>query len=482
MAISCNSSVTRTWVRPEFPCGVSTTDPRYCVPESPMPAEMDPTGPVHRRPAHDDWMTYPVSRRAVLVAGATAGATGLAGCGSAPDPAPPDDGRDGEQGGDGSENETTQMPPTRTDSVQFVGSDSTHHETIQAAVDAAGRGGRVRITRSYDPSLEEWPVVSGTVLTVEADALAPGIEVPDGRDGIVFDTDNKRPPGPVLRNVSIRGSARGFVFRGTKFPKLYDCHVADPSSVAYAFEDTFEADGETYRNGTNSGELHGCTSLRAGEAGLKTDYMSHSIVLEDCRMLHSDGFGAYFDGPANCVVRGGQYENNADAGIFARVAESVTVRDAYVEENGLGDGRFSASIVAKKCREVLIEGCYLNGLETPHAVVLLGNSASEGPTIRSCRFKSHATSNVLTDVEDTDLDRVAGNVDPDSEATRIRNYGTIVGPTGEGVNLKRTRGRDPGDRALSKGTPGVEDGTLAVWMESGVWRPSSGRDVTPALD
>lgn len=439
---------------------------------------------LHRDAAHDDWMTNPVPRRSVLVAGATAVGAALAGCASlgrrstpsGPDPVP----SDVEQDGDTPESETTRMDPTRTDSVQFVGSAPEQHDTIQAAVDAAAPGGRVSITLSYDPSLEKWPVVSEKVLVVESDGLLP-IEVPDRTDGIVFDTDNKRPPGPVLRNVSIEGGARAFVFRGTKFPKLHNCHVRDCSGVAYAFEDTFEADSKTYRNGTNSVELYGCTSLRAGEAGLKTDYMTHSIVLDSCRMIHSDGFGVYFDGPANCVVRGGQYENNADAGIFARVAESVTIRDAYIEENGLGDGRFSASVVAKKCRDVLIEGCYFNGLGTPHAIALLGGSSSENPTIRGCRFKSHAKANVRTDVEDTDVDRVAGNVDPGSSATRVRNYGTIVGPTGEGVNLERTTGRNPGDRALSRGTPGVEDGSMAVWTKDGTWRLSPGGNVVPDI-
>lgn len=207
--------------------------------------------------------------------------------------------------------------------------------------------------------------------------------------------------------------------------------------------------------------------------------MTHSIVLDNCRMLHSGGFGAYFDGPANCVVRGGQYENDASAGVFARAAESVTIRDAYVEENGLDDGDFPAGVVAKNCKDVLVEGCYFNGLGTPCAIVLLGNAASENPTIRNCRFKSHATANVLTEVEDTDVDRVAGNVAPESAATRIRTYGTIVGPTGEGVNLGRTSGRGPGDRALSSGTPGVPDGSIAVWTKSGTWRLAGGGGVTP---
>ncbi|MDX1745348.1 MAG: right-handed parallel beta-helix repeat-containing protein [Halobacteriales archaeon] len=438
----------------------------------------------HRRRdrAHEHWRADPVSRRSILAAGATAFGAALAGCASFGRRSTP--GSDAvphgvEGDADDSESETRQMASTRTASVQFVGSAPEQHDTIQAAVDAAVPGGRVSITQSYDPSLERWPVVSRKVLVVETDGLLPEIEVPAGSDGIVFETDNKRPPGPILRNLSLRGGARGIVFRGTKYPTLYNCHVTDCSGVSYAFEDTFEADGKTYRNGTNSVQLYSCTSLRAGEAGLKTDYMTHSIVLDTCRMIHSDGFGVHFDGPANCVIRGGQYENNADAGIFARVAESVTIRDAYIEENGLGDGHFPASVVAKKCRDLLIEGCYFNGLGTPYAIVLLGNSSSENPTIRSCRFKSHALANVLTDVEDTDVDRVAGNVDPDSSATRVRNYGTIVGPTGEGVNLQRTVGRDPGDRALSRGTPGVEDGSIGVWTRRGTWNLSGGESVTP---
>ncbi|MFB6105553.1 MAG: right-handed parallel beta-helix repeat-containing protein [Halobacteriaceae archaeon] len=370
------------------------------------------------------------------------------------------------------------MLRTRSDSTQYVGAAPDHHDTIQAAVDAASPGGTVHVTPEYDSSLERWPVVAEAAVTVEAGGLRPEIAVADGRDGLVFDVDNKRPPGPVLRNLRLTGGDRGFVFRGTKFPKLYDCHVADCSGVAYAFEDTRERDGRSYRNGTNSAELHGCTSLRAGDAGLRTGYLTHSILLDTCRMIHSGGFGVYFDGPSNCVVRGGQYENNDDAGIFARVAESVTVRDAYVEENGQGSGNFRANLVAKQCEEVLVEGCYFNGLGTDYAVVFRGD-ASSAPTVRNCRFKSHARGNVVTDVADTDVDRAAANVDSRSGATRVRDGGTIVGPTGEGVNLRRTAGRDPGDRALARGTPGVPDGTLAVWLAEGRWRLADGGHVRP---
>ena len=104
------------------------------------------------------------------------------------------------------------------------------------------------------------------VLTVEADGQLPGSEVPPGRDGLVFDTDNRRPPGRVLQDVSIKGGAHGNVFGGTKSPKLYNCLLRGCSGVAYAFEDTLETDGETYRAARNSVELYGWTSVRAGSA------------------------------------------------------------------------------------------------------------------------------------------------------------------------------------------------------------------------
>lgn len=427
--------------------------------------------------AYGDGSDRPATRRRVLQAGAAAAALGLAGCASlrnrpTDDTIPLDDEHDSEDHGGG----TPRAVQAGSGAVHVVGSAPTDHDTIQAAFDAAAPGDLVNVTQSYDPSGETWPVVSKKVLTVEADGQLPG------SDGIVFDTDNRRPPGPVLRDVPITGGARGIVFRGTDFPNPYRCLVRGCSGVACAFEDTFEADGGTYRSSTNSVELYGCTSVRAGEAGLKTDYQTHSIVLDNSRTLHSGGFGAYFDDPANCVVRAGQYEDNAKAGLFARAAESVSMRDTYVEENGKGRGSFSADIVVRNGQETLVERCYVNGLGTPYPVRFLGNAGSESPTVRNCRFETHARSNVWTEVEDTDVDRVSGNVDPDSPATRIRNYGTIVGPTGEGVNLGRVRGRDPGDRALSEGTPGVEDGTFAVWMDSGVWRPSRGRDVVPDAD
>lgn len=168
---------------------------------------------LHRSPPHDDWMTGPISRRAVLVAGATAAGVALAGCGSfgggsTPDPAPIDNGD-----GDTPESETTQVRSTRTGSIQFVGSAPEQHDTIQSAVDAAAPGGRVSVTLSYDSSLESWPVVSETVVTVEADGLLPEIEIPNGPTGSsstrTTNARRGRSSGASRSRVALAGSRSG---------------------------------------------------------------------------------------------------------------------------------------------------------------------------------------------------------------------------------------------------------------------------------
>ena len=158
--------------------------------------------------AYGDGSDRPATRRRVLQAGAAAAALGLAGCASlrnrpTDDTIPLDDEHDSEDHGGG----TPRAVQAGSGAVHVVGSAPTDHDTIQAAFDAAAPGDLVNVTQSYDPSGETWPVVSKKVLTVEADGQLPG------SDGIVFDTDNRRPPGPVLRDVPITGGARGIVFR-----------------------------------------------------------------------------------------------------------------------------------------------------------------------------------------------------------------------------------------------------------------------------
>lgn len=326
-----------------------------------------------------------------------------------------------------------------------------YHTTMQGAVDAVeteGDGGAVWVNEGFDSGSETFPITisdQGMVIRGEANGtnLTGGIVNTSGNETFLVNSfGTNRVPGVTFMDLHMTGNDTGvgIDITDTRYCSVINC-------TAENFQTGFRTTNVSVNPNSNTfinARAHSCNG-----SGFYIDAGSHSTDLIGCRAVSNGNRGAWIDTSFACSVIGGQYELN-DIGIYMDACDSVTVRDAYIENN-------TTSQLQMESDCFMVDSCYLNGggnAATTAGIVCDGFKGN----VRNIEFRNIDSGliDIRSGMTDLDIDyhsifSIDGDdiIEADS-GTRTRYNGVIVEQDLD------TAGFDDG---LYVGDMGMHDGT-----------------------
>lgn len=270
--------------------------------------------------------------------------------------------------------ETTVSVPTYSDAMAIVSTEEQHYDTIQGALASGKR--RIHVHEITDQ--QTWPVeTSRQCFHLSGDH---GLQL-EGNSGAWFKFvgKHKRPPGPLVEGFDIRGGGVAFDLQGVKYADFHRVNV-EGCETGWRLRST-----ET--NSPNSVTLRNCNIQKPTKRGIDAGPQAHSLVLDTVRVIHAGTYGLWANGPSCIEVRGGQYENCGEAGIKLQRCESPSIKDAYVEENGVDASDTKAEIILSDCEGAAVENCYFNGINNSmRGIFAIG---ADQPRLRNNNFRGY---------------------------------------------------------------------------------------------
>ncbi|WP_435334948.1 hypothetical protein [Haloarchaeobius sp. TZWWS8] len=361
--------------------------------------------------------------------------------------------------------------------VQYIG----NGDTIQAAIDDETGGWsnpvHIVVTPGYDSSAENFPIVvdrraviKGSVYSSidNSDDTVNTIEINIGGAG---SGTNNRPPGVVLKDLSINGGNHGIKLAEGRYCAFYNIDVNDVATDAYHFED------KANNVAVNTHRMIGCYSDSPGRYNVYCGSGVNDIMQVGCQH--------YYAGVRGVKVASGNYSSSMINSGVEQAQEygleingvGFTVDGGYFENNYKGSTDAGADIQTSGGAEgFTIRNCYFNGWGNEKRAIRTFSGGSG--VIESCSYRNYTTDFVFlddsTDVDvrrstHTALDSTSFGGASGSGATRPRSDG-IIGANENGIDLSSVTGKYVGDVGLDDGTnTEYGDPDLCVWTGN-AWR------------
>ncbi|WP_254820935.1 right-handed parallel beta-helix repeat-containing protein [Haloglomus halophilum] len=431
-----------------------------------------------------------VGRRTLLQAAGTSSASVLAGCGRF-DPersADVDQRRPADNDGGDGEHQIVELEPQLNLGGRRVvsGPDSVGYDTIRAAWRAAGDGDVIFVHGTYDAEAADEPLPVTLDYTEKEVMLSgghPSASVIDARHApeknvveVIGKAHADYRNKALVQHLKIRGGDIGLRIRGATYSTYKDLIIHGTGGDGVRVEEYTDSQGQdkqsfgmTFRN---------CMVWRCGGAGVRLEpgAQPHGTTFYGCDSL----FNGLETGAPGVALRGyssrwvnGVVQNNGGFGIEARAGASQSVRDAYLEGNGMTQSHPHGIFVDETSPGFTLQNCYFQGgyfrpapSGRDRGFRGIAVAGADGVELRGCTYKNYTGAFChLRETEDADV-HIPTHTGLDStdfqdswDNRRVRSSGIMLESD---LSDGRPEGRFVGDVGTHDGT-GDGPWGLAMW-------------------
>lgn len=318
-----------------------------------------------------------------------------------------------------------------------VGADG--YETIQAAWNEARSGDTVYVHSSYDAESagEQFPVVldySQKEVMVAGGHPSGSVVDASHTDSDIFHVEGVAQYDyrnhPILQNLKLVGGNVGLRIKGAPHNLFQNLVVFDTGSHGITLEEGTGADGESL--GSFGNTFLNCQVWNAGGDGFRefTSSNPHATNYAYCKAIACQGVGFRLRGFMT-KVQGGDAELNHSYGFDIRSGQGIHLTNVYIEGNAR-DESFPVEVYAKRAHGLVIDGCYLHGINprtTTHSYDRVQRAInvhdSRHVVVENCTVRRYGEGGIaLFGCADADIHRASHNC---SEADLLASDPTANG-------------------------------------------------------